>query len=287
MTSTDGITWTERTSANLGMWSVTYANNLFVGVGNGVIMTSLDGITWTQRTSPVSNDWRSVTYGNGLFVAVAATGSGDRVITSSDGINWIVSLTPADNEWNDVIAIPNLFVAVGSTGTGNRVMIGEITPQNPICYIGESKVLVQDKETGVESQVCVEDITPEKYLVYSTTQQKFVEIKVNCISGEVDNFILIKKDLLDENKPSEDFYVTPKHPILIKNCEIEAKNIIGAKKVTLEKQKIYTLVTDNREALAINNIDVICWEYKQFMARYKKSKNAVWIENENMSIINK
>jgi hypothetical protein len=160
-------------------------------------------------------------------------------------------------------------------------------PENPICYIGESKVLVQDKETGVESQVCVKDITPKKYLVYSTSQKQFVPVKVNCISGSTDKFILIQKDLLGENKPSEDFYVTPTHPILDKKCEVEAKNLIGAKKVTLEKQLVYSLVTDNREALAINNIDVMCWEYKEFMQKYKKTKSAVWIENENMCVIQK
>ena len=29
------------------------------------------GITWTQRALPVSTNWQSVTYGNGLFVAVS------------------------------------------------------------------------------------------------------------------------------------------------------------------------------------------------------------------------
>ena len=29
------------------------------------------GITWTQRALPVSTGWQSVTYGNGVFVAVA------------------------------------------------------------------------------------------------------------------------------------------------------------------------------------------------------------------------
>ena len=31
------------------------------------------GITWTQRALPASTTWRSVTYGNGLFVAVATS----------------------------------------------------------------------------------------------------------------------------------------------------------------------------------------------------------------------
>jgi hypothetical protein len=30
-----------------------------------------DGITWTARTAAEANGWTSVTYGNGLFVAVS------------------------------------------------------------------------------------------------------------------------------------------------------------------------------------------------------------------------
>ena len=35
-------------------------------------MTSPDGITWTDRTAAEANQWFSVTYGNGLFVAVSS-----------------------------------------------------------------------------------------------------------------------------------------------------------------------------------------------------------------------
>ena len=41
------------------------------------------GITWTSRTSASDNDWYGVTYGNGTFVAVAASGTGNRVMTST------------------------------------------------------------------------------------------------------------------------------------------------------------------------------------------------------------
>ncbi len=168
---------------------------------------------------------------------------------------------------------------IGSISTNVNIM------GNQICYLGESKVLTQDTETGEIAEVCVKDITPEKYLVYSITQQKFIPIKINCISGQTEKFILIKKDLLGENKPSEDFYVTPSHPILVKNNEIKARNIIGGKKVVLNKQYIYSLVTDYRDALAINNIDVICWKYDEFIEKYNKTEKTVWIENKNMNII--
>ena len=85
-------------------------------------MTSPDGITWTIRVSAADNDWYSVAYGGGLFVAVAATGTGNRVMTSPDGITWTIRVSAADRVWRSVAYGGGLFVAVAATGTGNRVM---------------------------------------------------------------------------------------------------------------------------------------------------------------------
>jgi adhesin/invasin len=63
-----------------------------------------------------------VTYGNGLFVAVASTGAGNRVMTSPDGITWTAHPTAASYYWGSVAYGNGLFVAVASTGTGDRVM---------------------------------------------------------------------------------------------------------------------------------------------------------------------
>lgn len=80
------------------------------------------GITWTSRTSAADNEWRDVVYGNGTFVAVSVTGSGNRVMTSPDGITWTSRTSAANNEWQGVTYGNGLFVAVGTLGTGNRVM---------------------------------------------------------------------------------------------------------------------------------------------------------------------
>jgi hypothetical protein len=63
-----------------------------------------------------------VTYGNGLFVAVAYSGTGNRVMTSPDGITWTIRTSAADNDWAGVTYGNGLFVAVAHSGTGNRVM---------------------------------------------------------------------------------------------------------------------------------------------------------------------
>ena len=91
-TTSDGTTWTERTSGTYNsLWEVTYGNGLFVTVGSyGTILTSSNGRTWTERNSgksdrPYGSDHLyGVTYGNGTFVTV---GYGI-ILTSSDGITW-------------------------------------------------------------------------------------------------------------------------------------------------------------------------------------------------------
>lgn len=128
MTSPDGITWTLRTAASVNDWAtIAYGAGLFVALPSGGIlsdlMTSPDGITWTARTSATgaSSLWNSVTYGNGLFVGVAAFGT-TRVMTSTDGITWTARTAAAANQWRAVAYGGGVFAAVSDNGTGNRVM---------------------------------------------------------------------------------------------------------------------------------------------------------------------
>jgi hypothetical protein len=134
-TSPDGINWTMRTGTTTNAWkSVTYGNGLFVAVACGVsattcnytagdrIMTSSDGITWTGRRVATStsgtavnstNQWNSVAYGNGIFVAVSATTTTSNVMRSTDGITWILGTGTTTNSWQSVTYGNGLFVAVG------------------------------------------------------------------------------------------------------------------------------------------------------------------------------
>jgi hypothetical protein len=124
MTSPDGVTWTASPEATALSWvDIAYGAGLFVAlVGDGsgyFVKTSPDGITWTARTSP-TNQWQSITYGGGQFVAVAVAGT-NRVMTSPDGITWTARSASQANPWYDVIYAGGMFVAVTYSGT-NRVM---------------------------------------------------------------------------------------------------------------------------------------------------------------------
>jgi hypothetical protein len=141
MTSPYGTAWTGRTAAgdNDEWMSVAYGTSTFVAVGwgsSGVldgrgssgdhVMTSTDGTTWTARTAAGDNDaWKSVAYGNGMYVAVGnANGGYDAVMTSPYGNTWTVR-TPAvaNMNWTAVTYDNNLFVAVASSSAGSPTVM--------------------------------------------------------------------------------------------------------------------------------------------------------------------
>ena len=76
-------------------------------------------ITWTERNAPNGN-WRSVTYGSGLFVAVGSASGSNDAMTSPDGVTWTSQTTP-NATWGAVTYGNGLFVAVKSSGA-NDVM---------------------------------------------------------------------------------------------------------------------------------------------------------------------
>ena len=117
------------TSTNQNILVVDANGQLGIGTANpGAALEVVGDITskgtkWTLRTTPIDKDWDEVIYGNGLFVAVGSSGTGNRVMTSSDGINWATTTSATDKNWRGITYGNGLFVAVASGGTaGNRVM---------------------------------------------------------------------------------------------------------------------------------------------------------------------
>ena len=76
----------ESTDSTATTTTTTTSNPLFVAVGdNGTIITSSDGTTWTLRTSGTTEKLRGGAYGKSTLVVV---GFSRTIFTSSDGITW-------------------------------------------------------------------------------------------------------------------------------------------------------------------------------------------------------
>lgn len=136
-----------------------------------------DVTAWTSHASPGSNSWSDIAYGNGIYVAVAAGGDGQRVMTSGNGVDWTlrtpfgealpwssitfgggqfvavsdgndvmtsadgitwVRRTPASRiAWQSITHGAGLFVAVARGGGGNRVM----TSPDGVTWTGQTAAL--------------------------------------------------------------------------------------------------------------------------------------------------
>jgi hypothetical protein len=131
-------------TGNSIVWEdVVYEGGQFVAVanaGSGIIysfrriLLSRDGINWRLDTPPLNlvnqlNQWKTITYGNGTFVAAsksAVSNSYSKLMYSiDDGNTWTESRSPnstiirADVDWQDSCYSPklNLFIMVANAGT--------------------------------------------------------------------------------------------------------------------------------------------------------------------------
>lgn len=139
------------------------------GVDQDIYLTG-NASAWTVRTAANAFQWISVCYSPelNLYVAIASSGAGNRVMTSPDGINWTPHAS-ADNTaaWNSVCWSPQLglFVAVATTGT-NRAMYSangtawtihatadDTTGWNSVCWSPELEIFVAVGDAAGSNQI--------------------------------------------------------------------------------------------------------------------------------------
>lgn len=68
-------------------------------IGEGSYISGMG--PWIPRLAAEPNIWGSVCYGNGMFVAVASSGT-NRVMTSPDGVTWTARSASEANTWYSV-----------------------------------------------------------------------------------------------------------------------------------------------------------------------------------------
>lgn len=190
MVSEDGINWVLHSNmASPWMFNgICYGNDVFAAVGNDadghgvrLLFRKREEVTsfitmfrnlgdWKLRNCPEPNGWKSICYGNDLFVAVAEDGDIDsgKVMISPNGIHWISRNCP-DNSWQDVCYGKGVFAAVGGQHlmTSSDGIIWELqkTPDSSsswghICY-GNGLFIV----TGSKKEIMVSSDTVDWELI--------------------------------------------------------------------------------------------------------------------------
>lgn len=151
---------------------------------------------------------------------------------------------------------------------------------DPVCYHGDSLVTILNKETNEKDIKLARDIIVDDY-VYSLTRKEFVPVKLNIITYGNTHYKLIKKDTFGESKPSQDFYLTGGHPILYKGKETVASEINEADDVYCDKEQVYSIATDKREYILINNLPVMTWSYNAWRL-FSNLRNIFWTNNKKI-----
>ena len=78
-------------------------------------------INVNEGTMPSSQNWKSVCYGNGKFVAVSSSPDGSNIFAySTDGINWTQGTMPSTQCWSSVCYGNGKFVAMVSERVNNQ-----------------------------------------------------------------------------------------------------------------------------------------------------------------------
>lgn len=111
--SDDCLTWTNKLSIQQGgFMSIAENDSIIVVVGQrGLIRTSTDGETWTSRTSGMgTKSIDCVCYGLGHFVAVGQQGS---ILYSTDAETWTLITSGSDLDWHSIGFNGSMFIVGG------------------------------------------------------------------------------------------------------------------------------------------------------------------------------
>ena len=117
-TITRPFVWIPRAASSAGTWrALTYGAGVFVGVADSGTSFAITSPDGITWTAraAIAGEWGGIIYAAGLFVAVRPMASGSDVMTSPNGITWTFRATPG-GALNAVVYGGDQFVAVGSTG---------------------------------------------------------------------------------------------------------------------------------------------------------------------------
>jgi hypothetical protein len=129
-----------------GINFITFANNMFIAVGeNGAITSSSDGYSsWTTRESSTISALRFVTYCGDVFIAVGDTGT---IVTSTDGTAWTVVKKDLPINLTSVAWGAGTFVAVGTPSDTSGACI--LTSSNGTAWVEQHPDSVTQLNTVV------------------------------------------------------------------------------------------------------------------------------------------
>lgn len=146
------------------------------------------------------------------------------------------------------------------------------------CYSGDSIIKTRNIKTGEINDIIAKNVYSNTHEVFSVTKNEFIPVKLNIVCGPSNKFRVIGKNTLGENQPSEDFYITSGHRIVVNGIATKVRNIPQAKKAKNKNELVYSICVDENQPILVNNLSVIAWGYDEWIERCKKI-GLTWKDN--------
>jgi hypothetical protein len=170
--------------------------------------------------------------------------------------NYVVSFTAT----RPVVSTTcSLRIRRTSGGGGTNVFLDDVSIiPFVVCYLGDSKISSRDSITGEVGERAASVISKD-HEVYDVTNEKYVPVVSNMISGPVKSLWKIPANALGTNQPSEDFFITGGHKIIYNGEPTKVRLVKEAVRVSIPTSPVYSIVCEENTVIKVNNVPTVAF----------------------------
>ena len=205
--------WSSITCNNTG--SKVYASSnigyIYISTNNGQTFTQLINLSATKSWTCINTS----NFGDGRYIAACA--NNDQIYLSNDyGESW--SIKEQVRTWKTIAISSEGTIINAGVNTGN---IYNSTNGGISCYLYDTKILIFKDNQEIEEKI--QKLKINDIVVTTEGYKKIIYIGNNYIKN-INNVKCVPKNIIAENKPNDDLYITNGHSLLFENIDIYKNN---------------------------------------------------------------
>ena len=181
-------------------------------------------------------------------------------IDSVTSIGGVISSVLVNQDGTGYTAGDTITISGGTTSA----TINILSIKNSICFIAGTNISTD------QGNIAIEKIIPGEHTI---NNKRITHITQTYLSD--DKLVLIKKDAISKNLPSEDTIMSGFHKIKYNNHIYEAYKLVGlfkkAKFIKYKGQELYNVLMDEHQYMQVNNMTVETLNPNNIIARLHKA----------------